>query len=345
MFSTFGLVQGERLEDYEAGLFSVVRAILAAMLEGLGKDQLEDLNVEGLDQVRLRPMAQVVRLPRDHGGRGDGFEWAVHAALYDGLPSVIGPIALAMSAASRELTCDRPRSVLFGYERALRRDGFVDQFLADMGDQPRLLPGGRGMSAPLADILPLFGDGPASQHLLPPRVSKAWKADMFLSAPGSNKWLAATVKSNAGALEGGPGLRVGIVPQQIGLMAGISNTPHEDPERGLWLAVLPDRDGFVGLFNDAYMATAHVLRRLGKHGEDWGPYYLKPTVIGLKLAAELERHARTPVVEIVDALGDQAQVGLILPGGRGGFQIPSWLRHARRPALRFVPRPLDFRRR
>ena len=79
-----------------------------------------------------------------------------------------------------------------------------------------------------------------------------------------------TIKSNHKQLEGGPGLRVGIVPAAPDC-AGRGRGPTA--RGGLWLAVLPDPDGFMGLFNDAYWCVASAIYTIGKHERP--PYYLQ----------------------------------------------------------------------
>jgi hypothetical protein len=65
------------------------------------------------------------RLQRDKSMFGDGFEWAVHEAIRGEEPTVVEPIAHAMKKASpRDFKgLDTPRSLLFGYERAVGDGG------------------------------------------------------------------------------------------------------------------------------------------------------------------------------------------------------------------------------
>lgn len=334
------LVQRERVEDYRAALFSVARSILVAMLDGLGRTQLEVIQETERGRVKLGQLAWVARLPRDKGARGDGFEWAVHAAVADGDSGVCGRLARAMCDAAEAARGDTIHSVLFGYERA-RNPEFLREFLSEMGAYPRLLPGGRGRSAPIGDVLSSLVDGPRAD--LPERFASVWKADMFLSAEGSDKWLAATVKSNPELLEGGSGLRVGVVAEWPDWPASDDLSPTRLDDLGLIVAVLPDHDGFVRVFNDGYAAVAEALRVIGQHPPEWVPHYLKPTVVGQEIARELTLHASTPVVEIVDELGLYGQRGLITPDRRR-FSVPGWLRNNRMQPFVATARPLDFGR-
>lgn len=86
------------------------------------------------------------------------------------------------------------------------------------------------------------------------------------------RYAAATITSNHKLLEEGAGLRVGIVPSAVDLKAGISRRD------GLWIAALPDRTGFMGLFHDGFQAVAEAMDTMGKL--ERGKYYAKPTVAG-----------------------------------------------------------------
>jgi len=70
-------------------------------------------------------------------------------------------------------------------------------------------------------------------------------------------------------LEGGRGLRIGIVPEAKDYSPGIRWNGS------LWVLALPDPDGFMGLFNDAYSAVAQAVCTLGEHERP--PYFLKPS--------------------------------------------------------------------
>ena len=101
--------------------------------------------------------------------------------------------------------------------------------------------------------------GQRAEAQLAARISKVWKTDLSLSDEARHRHVAATIKSNWHRLEGGPGLRLGIVPEAKDLPAGIRRRSD------LWLAVLPDPNGFMGLFNDAYQGVAEAVFTLGKH--------------------------------------------------------------------------------
>ena len=145
-----------------------------------------------------------------------------------------------------------------------------------------------------------------------------WKTDLFLSAEDTWRYVAATVKSNWKQLEAGPGLRVGIVPEAPDLRPGVRF------KNGLWLAALPDPDGFMGLFNDAYWSVAAAVCTLGKHIRP--PYYLKPSAKGGRLQVQLEKYPTAKVVDIEHALDEAAQQGLVqVEHTLVSVEAPPWL--------------------
>lgn len=170
------------------------------------------------------------------------------------------------------------------------------------------------------------------------RIRRVWKTDLFLSDEVRHRHVAATIKSNCRLLEEGPGLRLGIVPEAKDLAAGVRR-------RGdLWLAVLPDPNGFMGLFNDAYESVAEAVFTLGKH--DRGNHFYKPTPMGQRLQQQLEKFGSAKVVEVEHALNDAAQQDLVgIETRLVSVDAPQWLHlnAARTPVIAPKPafEPLD----
>jgi hypothetical protein len=75
--------QNAPVDEYGRALYAVARSVLRALLDSLSNEDLTDLN-SPLKEVTMRQLAKVVRLDRDKGMRGDGFEWAVHEAILGG---------------------------------------------------------------------------------------------------------------------------------------------------------------------------------------------------------------------------------------------------------------------
>ncbi len=75
--------QDAPIDEYGRALYAVARSIVRALLDSLSEEDLTDLN-SPIGNVTMRQLAKVVRLDRDRGMRGDGFEWAVHEAIIGG---------------------------------------------------------------------------------------------------------------------------------------------------------------------------------------------------------------------------------------------------------------------
>ena len=245
------LTQGDPPDEYGRALYAVARSLLRAMLDQLGAEDLEDIQTD-LSDVTLRQLAKLSRLDRDKGMRGDGFEWAVHEAMMGGENRVSELIGRALGAASTYIPNNAiPTSVMFGHERA-KHLGFLDAVVDEAGLSARLLPDGRGRPFSFGPWVRVAAQGISAEPQLRERIKKVWKTDLFLTDQVGERYLGATVKSQWKDVEGGPGLRIAIVPEAENLKSGV----HYNSRHGLWVAALPDPDGFMGLFNDAYAAVA-----------------------------------------------------------------------------------------
>ncbi|VEG58151.1 Uncharacterised protein [Mycolicibacterium aurum] len=327
------LSQRQPIDERGRALYAIARSILRAQLDQLTQEDLEDLQRDR-SEVTLRQLSKLARLDRDKGMRGDGFEWAVHEAVLGEEPSVIEPVADAMTRASKKFaSMSMPTSLLFGYERA-KYLGFLDAIVENADSQAVLLPDGSRGRPYIFDgpWMRLAARGQRSEPLLGDRIARVWKTDLFLSDESRHRHVAATIKSNHLLLESGPGLRLGIVPEAKDLPAGVRY------RNGLWLVVLPDPNGFMGLFNDAYESVAEAVFKLGKH--DRGLYIYKPTPQGQRITDQLIKYANVKVVEIEHALNEAAQQDLIgITTRLVPVDAPGWLHlnAARTPVL--APKP------
>jgi hypothetical protein len=327
--------QKEPVEEYGRALYAVARSIIRAHLDSLSEVDLADLNTE-IGKVTLRQLAKIVRLERDKGGRGDGFEWAVHEAILGKEARVTEPISHALFKASQYIKKDiEPTSLLFGQERA-RYLGFTEAIVTDAGADALLIPGLRGRPFKFGPHVATAARGQQAELFLPDRVKKIWKTDLFIAGVDSNRHFATTVKSNIAALEGGRGLRLAIVPESPG---GNPAGVRFDADKQLWIVSLADPNGFMGLFDDAYRAVARAIATMGKH--DKGPYYAtKPSAKGVRLQEQLEKFESAAVVEVEGALNEAAQQNLISTEQRlVSVNPPDWL-HIKQLAPKIIaPKP------
>jgi hypothetical protein len=295
----------------------------------LSEEDLTDLNTE-LKDVRMRQLAKVARIDRDLGMRGDGFEWAVHEAVLGKEPRVIEPLSAALSKASSFIKRAEPSSLMFGQERA-RYLGFLDAVVDEAGTDAYLLPEGSGRPFRFGPWVQTAAQGRSAEAFLPDRIKSIWKTDLFVSGTGDPRYLAATVKSNFVHLEGGRGLRIGIVPESS------ANNPagvRYSQQHKLWVVSLADPNGFMGLFNDAYMAVGRAICHLGKQPQP--PYYTKPSAKAQTVQTQLQKYPDATVLEIEAALDEAAQQQLVSVSNKLiGVNAPDWL-HVRAMAPRII---------
>lgn len=330
--------QSAPMDEYGRALYAVCRSIMRALIDSISSEDLTDLNTD-LDQIKMRPFAKVARLERDKGMRGDGFEWAVHEAIIGREPTVINPISAAMRRASRFIKDSTPNSILFGQERS-RFLGFLDAVVDEAGTDSYLLPQGSGKPFKFGPWVSIAAKGHQAENELNQRIKKIWKTDLFLSAEDDARHFAATVKSNFAQLEGGAGLRIGIVPE--------SSDPRNpsglryDTKTGLWVVSLEDPNGFMGLYNDAYHAMARAICTLGK--QPVPPYYIKPSAKAQKIQEQLEKYPDALVSDIEGALNEAAQQDLITASHKlVGVNAPGWL-HVKQMAPKVISPKPKFKR-
>lgn len=312
------LTQAEPVDERGRAMYAIARSVLRAHLDQLTTEDLEDLNVDRTD-VTLRQLAKYARLHRDKGARGDGFEWAVHEAILGGEPHVVEPVLAAMAKASPRSfkSATSATSLMFGYERA-KYLGFTEAVVQGAAEDALLLPDGSGRPFQFGPWVSVAAKGKLAEPLLGDRIKSVWKTDLFVSDEDRHRHLAVTIKSNWHQLEGGRGLRLAVVPEAHDLRSGLHS------EQGLWIAVLPDPNGFMGLFNDAYESVAEAILTLGKH--DRSAYYYKPTPMGQRIQQQLEKMPRVTVLEIEHALNEASQQNLLGVQSRlVPVDAPPWL--------------------
>lgn len=330
--------QNAPIDEYGRALYAISRSILRALIDSISDEDLTDLNTP-LADVRMRQLAKIARLERDKGMKGDGFEWAVHEAILGKEPSVTEPISQALMRASKYVKDSEPTSLMFGQERA-KYLGFLDAVVDEAGVDSYLLPQGKGKPFNFGPWVSVAAQGHTAEPLLNERIKKIWKTDLFLSTVDGKKHLAATVKSNFAQMEGGQGLRIGIVPEssQNNNPAGV----RYSQKHGLWIVSLADPNGFMGLFNDAYHALARAVCTLGK--QEKPPYFIKPSAKAQKIQEQIEKYPDAKASDIEEALNDAAQQDLVCSTNRLiSVNAPDWL-HIKAMAPKIIsPKPKFFK--
>lgn len=212
--------------------------------------------------------------------------------------------------------------------------------MQDAGTDAFLLPEGSGRPFQFGPWVKVAAKGQSAEAELNERIRQIWKTDLFLSAEGDKRHFAATVKSNVAQLEGGRGLRVGVVPESTTYNnpAGIKY----DRSKGLWFVSLSDPNGFMGLFNDAYHAVARSMCTLGK--QPTPPYYTKPSATAQRVQQQIEKYPDATVIEIESALNDAAQQSLIVETHQlVSVNAPNWLHIKQQAPKVFSPKPKFYK--
>jgi hypothetical protein len=307
--------------------------VVRALLDQLGPTELAVVNCDRAD-VTMEQLGFVVRPSRDKGLRGDGFEWAVHEAVLGREPKVVEPLAAAMGRASRKLREAEPTSLLFGCERA-RYLGFLEAIVDNAGERAVLLPDGSGRPFAFDNWVPKAAQGKAAEALLPDRLRQVWKTDLFLGVQGDDgisRYAAATIKSNYGRLEDGKGLRVGVIPEH----PSMKRTPRQFG--GLHLAVLPDPNGFMLVFNDAYQAVGRALCKIGR--QQIPDYWRTPSAKAVRVQEQLEAFGKAKVIDVEGALDEAARQKLVTSDHQLlSVEAPDWLHMTERAIKVVAPKP------
>ncbi len=173
--------------------------------------------------------------------------------------------------------------------------------------------------------------GRAAEARLPERIKTIWKIDLFLSGEGNPRHLAATVKSNFAQLEGGKGLRIGIVPEApTNNSSGVRYNNHHK----LWVVSLADPNSFMGLFDDAYMAVGRAVCTLGRQAPP--PYYTNPSAKAQRVQNQIEKYGDAKVLKIEAALDEAAQQKIVTTQDQlVSVNAPGWL-HVKQLAPRII---------
>jgi hypothetical protein len=292
--------QRNPVADEVSAQIAVVRPVLVGLVQRL-KEQVVQQISGGRDDMQLLMLARN-RRPSD-GDLGVCFEYAVHDAIRRGDSMVLERV----DAAARlcKLQGEDLSSILFAIEKT-GAQSFIDTAHDLITPDSRILSGSRGYPASLKKHL----DGIAqafrrtkSAPPLPLSISGIWKADLFLGATDSDRWLATSVKSNAANLEHAPGLRIGVVP----LRQGESDKPRKDEKRNLVVCPLLYDGQFVETFYTAWntvqlflAADAQVPR------ED-----VLPNPAARQVARTLAERRTSPVSAVIEALDVLAQPELL----------------------------------
>jgi hypothetical protein len=292
--------------DEVLALTAVVRPILAGVLYGLKADVVGE--VGGYENVKLKMLPRLHR-PGD-GDVGICFEYAVHDALNNNDQRVLERINDAIKLC--KIKTAAPKSILFGLEKTGAIQ-LIDTAREILTDDSRVLSGLKQGGKPaklkkrLTDLAYAFRR-PARREKLPYSIQGLWKADLFVGSTDSQQWIGTSVKINPTQLEGGRGLRVGIVPTR----AGKSDRVHLDEGRGLVVCPLHHDQDFMQIFYEGW----RVMQAFMKADAQIPKEVFLPRPVDREVCKILTERRDYSVVDVMDVLVTFGQPELLVTDGK-----------------------------
>jgi hypothetical protein len=292
-------IQLNPVADPPSALIALVRPILHGLLYSLKQDVVAEAG--GHQNLKLKMLPRLRR--ESDGDVGICFEYAVHDAIRNRNPMITERVDYAL----RE--CNVPgqamQSILFGAEKSGALQ-LIDTAHDILTDESRILTGARAqppkLRAYLTDLAAAFRRANVRASL-PASINGLWKADLFLGYTDTDRWVGTTVKINPRALEGAPGLRVGIVPAHY----GTSDRIYRDDDRNLVVCPMPYDGSFMEFFYGAWGVVSQLMYAdMQMPAEIYLPHPLDRHV-----ASQLVQRREGTVLEVIQALMPLAQPYLL----------------------------------
>jgi hypothetical protein len=173
-------------------------------------------------------------------------------------------------------------------------------------DESRLLYGTRGQPVKLRKHLSGIAGAfrkPKAALALPSSIRGLWKADLFVGFSDEDRWVATTVKINPAALEGAPGLRIGIVPTKQGQKDAVA----KDDSKNLIVCPLHHDQDFMQIFYEGWRVVQAFIAADAKVPKE----VLLPSPVEREVARILEERREFPIVEVIDAIAVFGQPELL----------------------------------
>jgi capsular exopolysaccharide synthesis family protein len=281
-------VQRNPVADELSALVAVMRPILVGLVLRLRDEVVRE--VGGRPNVTLK-MLPGLRRPSD-GDLGICFEYAVHAAIRDGDSMVLDRVEHALNLCN--IGGSELSSILFAVEKR-GSEQLINTGRRLITPESRLMSGTHGKSVKLERHLQGVAQAfrrRGAREALPYSVSGAWKANLFLGAVDTDRWVATTVKSNARSIAPVRGLCVGIVPGG----GGEADVPYKDDKRNLIVCPLLHDGNFMQTFYAAWQVAQAFLRADPKAP----PGAMLPRPAMRQVARILEDAREFPVWDVVD---------------------------------------------
>lgn len=287
-------------DPYSASI-AIIRPILSGLLYSLKQDVVTEMNGYGNIKLKMLP-----RLRREGDGDvGICFEYAVHDALQRKHPHITERIYDALTRYCK-VPGTQIESILFAAEKNGSLQ-IINTATGALTDESRILTGAQAqppkLKQYLSDIAQAFRYSSARENL-PSTIKGLWKADLFVGCRDSDRWVGTTVKINPNALEGAPGLRLGIVPAHQGKFDAI----RVDQSKNLVVCPVPYDASFMEAF---YVSWGIVQQFLAADANMPKEMYL-PSPLQRQIANELYMRREFTVLDAIEGLRPLAQPHLLL---------------------------------
>lgn len=291
--------QIQPIDSEVTALISVVRPILLSILYGLKEDVATESG--GYENIKLKMLSRLYR-PGD-GDIGFSFEWAVHDAIRNNNHLVMERIIDACKIC--RMPGNKYTSLMFGIEKTGRAN-IIDDINNVITGNSRLLTGVQAQPPLLKNYLNTLVAAfrrPDTREALPYSINGLWKADLFVGTTDQDRWIGTTLKINPSKLEGGRGLRIGIVPQS----QGRGDSIRKDEQKNLIICPLPYDGSYMELFYTGWRIAQQFIKADARVPSE----VALPNPPERQVARELEMRREFSLLEVVAALEIQSQIGLI----------------------------------
>ena len=293
--------QQNPVADIFSAHIAIIRPILSGLLYSLKQDVVAE--VGGFRNVKLKMLPRLRR--EGDGDVGICFEYAVHDALRRRHPNITERIYDALTKYCKVPGADID-SILFAAEKNGSLQ-LIDTATGVLTDESRILTGAQAqppkLKQYLSDIARAFRST-TFRELLPSTIKGLWKADLFVGCRDSDRWVGTTVKINPAALEGAPGLRLGIVPS----VQGRHDNIRIDAAKNLVVCPVP----YDASFMEAFYVSWGIAKQFMDADANMPREVFLPSPFQRQVANELVIRREFNVVDVIDALKPLAQPCLLI---------------------------------
>ncbi|MBF6987240.1 hypothetical protein [Cupriavidus sp. IK-TO18] len=293
--------QQSPVADIYSAHIAIVRPILSGLLYSLKQDVVAE--VGGYKNVKLKMLPRLRR--EGDGDVGICFEYAVHDALRRRHPNITERIYDALTRYCRVPGAEID-SILFAAEKNGSLQ-LIDTATGVLTDESRILTGAQAqppkLKQYLSDIARAFRSS-TFREMLPSTIKGLWKADLFVGCRDSDRWVGTTVKINPAALEGAPGLRLGIVPS----MQGRHDNIRFDQAKNLVVCPVP----YDASFMEAFYISWGIVKQFLDADANMPREVFLPSPFQRQVANELVIRREFDVVDVIEALQPLAQPHLLI---------------------------------